>query len=124
MINLMIGGASLLRGVPGLPRLILRKLPPGKDFDRTWIALLLTLQIVAGAILGIAAQAILIVGILGYLMPWLGLGLLDMARSIAEFNLRVSASFSARACSKQSRRARFPACRCLRCRRLSTYSRS
>jgi hypothetical protein len=68
MINLMIGGTSLLRRVLGLPRLILRKLPSGKavpDFDRTWIALLLTLQIVAGAILGIAAQAILIVGILG-----------------------------------------------------------
>jgi hypothetical protein len=57
------------------------------DFDRTWIALLLTLQIVAGAALGIAAQAILIVGIVGYVTPWLGLGLLDMAREVAAFNL-------------------------------------
>jgi hypothetical protein len=42
MVNLMIGGASLLRGLPGLPQLILRFLPIGKavpDFDRTWIAL-------------------------------------------------------------------------------------
>jgi hypothetical protein len=96
MINLMIGGASLMRGVPGLPRLILRKLPPSKavpdfdpvpDFDRTWIALVLTLQIVAGAALGIAAQAILIVGIVGHVMPWFGLGLLDMARKLAAFDL-------------------------------------
>jgi hypothetical protein len=99
MINLMIGGASLLRGVPGLPRLILRKLPAGKavpDFDRTWIALLLTLQIVAGAILGIAAQVILIVSIVGYVIPWLGLGLLDMAREVAAFNLpaRIGQLFS------------------------------
>jgi hypothetical protein len=36
---------------------------------------------------GIAAQVILIIGIVGYVMPWLGFGLLDMARSIAEFNL-------------------------------------
>ena len=70
--------------------MILRKLPPGKavpDFDRTWIALVLTLQIVGGAILGIAAQALLIVGIIGHVMPWFGLGLLDMARDVATFNL-------------------------------------
>jgi hypothetical protein len=36
---------------------------------------------------GIAAQVILIVGIVGYVMPWLGLGLLDMAREVAAFNL-------------------------------------
>jgi hypothetical protein len=90
MINLMIGGASLLRGLPGLPLVMLRKLPPGKavpDFDRTWIALVLTLQIVGGAILGIAAQTLLIVGIVGHVMPWFGLGLLDMARDVAAFNL-------------------------------------
>jgi hypothetical protein len=90
LINLMIGGASLLRGVPGLPSLILRFMPVGKAvpaFDRAWIALVLTLQIVVGAILGIAAQALLIVGVIAYVMPWLGLGLLDMARDIAAFNL-------------------------------------
>jgi hypothetical protein len=90
MINLMIGGASLLRGLPGLPMVMFRKLPPGKavpDFDRNWIALVLTLQIVGGAVLGIAAQALLIVGIIGHLMPWFGLGLLDMARDVATFNL-------------------------------------
>jgi hypothetical protein len=99
LINLMIGGASLLRGVPGLPRVILRKLPIGKavpNFDRTWIALVLTLQIVMGAALGVAAQVLLIVGIIGYVMPWLGLGLLDMARDVAAFNLpaRIGLLFS------------------------------
>lgn len=37
LINLMIGGASLLRGVPGLPSLLLRFMPAGKAvpvFDR------------------------------------------------------------------------------------------
>ena len=90
LINLMIGGASLLRGVPGLPSLILRFMPVGKAvpaFDRAWIALVLTLQIVVGAILGVAAQALLVVVVIGYVMPWLGLGLLDLARDVAAFNL-------------------------------------
>jgi hypothetical protein len=90
LINLMIGGASLLRGVPAMPSLILRFMPVGKavpDFDRAWIALVLTLQIVVGVILGVAAQALLVVVVIGYVMPWLGLGLLDMARDVAAFNL-------------------------------------
>jgi hypothetical protein len=90
LINLMIGGASLLRGLPGLPSLILRFMPVGKAvpaFDRAWIALVLTLQIVVGAILGVAAQILLVVGVIGYVMPWLGLGLLDLARDVAAFNL-------------------------------------
>jgi hypothetical protein len=52
------------------------------------IALVLTLQIAAGAILGGAAQALLVVVVvIGYVMPWLGLGLLDLARDVAAFNL-------------------------------------
>jgi hypothetical protein len=90
LINLMIGGASLLRGLPGLPSLILRFMPVGKavpTFDRNWIALVLTLQIVVGALFGIVAQAILVVVVIGYVMPWLGLGLLDLAHDVAAFNL-------------------------------------
>jgi hypothetical protein len=90
LINLAIGGASLMRGVPGVPSLLLRFMPDGEAvpaFDRVWIALVLTLQIAVGAILGIAAQALLIAGVIAYVMPWLGLGLLDMARDIAAFNL-------------------------------------
>lgn len=40
-----------------------------------------------GAILGIAAQAFLAIGIIGYVLPWLGIELLDTARLVAEFNL-------------------------------------
>jgi hypothetical protein len=90
LINLMIGGASFLRGIPGLPSLLLRFMPAGKavpTFDRNWLALVLTLQIFAGAILGIAAQVVLAVGVIFYLMPWIGLGLLDTARQVADFDL-------------------------------------
>jgi hypothetical protein len=90
LINLMIGGASLLRGVPGVPSLLLRFMPDGEAvpaFDRAWIALVLTLQIALGAILGVVAQALLIVGVISYVMPWLGFGLLDMARGVAAFSL-------------------------------------
>jgi hypothetical protein len=89
-INLMIGGASFLRGVPGLPSLLLRFMPAGKavrPFDRQWIALVLTSQVFLGALLGVAAQAFLAVGVIFYIMPWIGLGLLDTARDVADFDL-------------------------------------
>jgi hypothetical protein len=47
LLNLAIGGASFLRGVPGLPSVLLGFLPAGKavpPFDRAWIALVLTVQ--------------------------------------------------------------------------------
>jgi hypothetical protein len=90
MVNLVVGGASLMRGLPGLPLLLLRFMPPGKavpDFERRWIALALTLQVAVGAILGIAAQALLLAGVIFIIMPWLGLGLLDMSRDVALFNV-------------------------------------
>ena len=90
LINLVIGGASLLRGAPGLPALLLRFMPVGKavpTFDRAWIALVLTLQIIGGMILAVAAQALMVIGLIGYVMPWFGLGLLDMTRAVAAFDL-------------------------------------
>jgi hypothetical protein len=91
LVNLAIGGTSLARDVPGLPNLILRSMPAQGAvlrWDRAWIATLLTGQIAIGTALGIAAQILLAVGIIGYVMPWLGLGLLlDMARDIAAFDL-------------------------------------
>jgi hypothetical protein len=86
----MIGGASFLRGVPGLPSLLLRFMPAGKavpPFDRQWIALVLTFQVFFGALLGTAAQAFLAVGVIFYIMPWIGLGLLDTARAVAASDL-------------------------------------
>jgi hypothetical protein len=90
MLNLVIGGVSFLRGVPGLRSVLLRFLWAGKavpPFDRAWIALVLTAQTFLGAGLGVAAQAFLAIGIIGYVLPWLGLHLLDVARDITDFNL-------------------------------------
>jgi len=90
LLNLMIGGASLLRGVPGLPALLLRFMPAGKAvpaFDRTWLALVLTCQVFVGAFLGIAAQFVLAIGVIFYVLPWVGLELLDTARVVEKFYL-------------------------------------
>ena len=56
-------------------------------WDRHWIATVLTAQVALGAALGIAAQVLLAVVIIGYIMPFFGLELLDMARGVAAFNL-------------------------------------
>jgi hypothetical protein len=56
-------------------------------FYRAWIATVSTAQIAAGAALGIAAQVLLVVVVIGYVMPFFGLELLDMARDVAAFNL-------------------------------------
>jgi hypothetical protein len=90
LLNLMIGGASLMRGLPGLPSLMLRKMPAAKavpTFDRAWIAVVLTLQLVLGAVVGILAQAGLAVLMLGYIMPWFGFELLHLARAVAALDL-------------------------------------
>jgi hypothetical protein len=62
LVNLPIGGASLLRGIPWVTALVLRNMsdrraPPA--FERTWMTLLLTLQVFLGGLLGIAAQGFL-----------------------------------------------------------------
>jgi hypothetical protein len=90
LVNLVIGGASLAQGVPGLPALLLRFIPAQgavARFERVWIALVLTTQVALGAVLGIAAQGLLAVGIIGYILPLFGGDLLDMARDVAAFNL-------------------------------------
>jgi hypothetical protein len=90
LINLAIGGTSLMRGVPSLSSLILRSLPVGSAiprYDRPWIASILTLQAVGGVILGVVTQSLLIAGIIGYLMPRLGVGLFDMVRAVLAFDL-------------------------------------
>ena len=89
-VNLAIGATSLLRGVPGVPPLLLQFMPArGRvlRWDRAWIAAFLTVQGATGAVLGIAAQALLAVVIIGYIMPFFGLELLGIARDVAAFNL-------------------------------------
>jgi hypothetical protein len=90
LVNLVIGGTALFRAAPGLPSLLLRNMPTGQAvlaFDRAWVALVLTLQVAGGVILGVAAQALLAIALIVYVMPWLGLGLLDLARDVAAFDL-------------------------------------
>jgi hypothetical protein len=90
LVNLVIGGTSLVRGLPGVPSLLLRYIPERGGvlkWDRHWIATVLTAQVVAGAALGIAAQVFLVWVIIGHVMPFFGLELLDMARDVAAFNL-------------------------------------
>jgi hypothetical protein len=90
IVNLMVGGASLMRGVPSVPSLLLKFMPANKAvpaFDRAWIATVLTLQLVGGAIFGVAVQFALIYAVFWHVMPWLGLELLDMTRAVAAFDL-------------------------------------
>jgi hypothetical protein len=92
LLNLMIGGVSLFRGIPGLPMWLLRSMPAGKAvpaFDRSWLALALTCQVFAGALLGIFAQIALTIGLLFYVLPWMGVELLQTARDVAEFDLPI-----------------------------------
>jgi hypothetical protein len=90
LINLMIGGASLARGIiPGIATLLLSKLPIGRAvpaFDRTWIATVLTIQTVGGGLLGIAVPVLLAWVIIRYAMPFSGQEFLDLARNLADFN--------------------------------------
>jgi hypothetical protein len=90
LLNLVTGGTALTRAAPGMTTLLLRHMPAGRDvpaFDRAWVALVLTLQVAGGVVLGIAAQAVLAIALIRYAMPWIGLGLLDMARAVAAFNI-------------------------------------
>ncbi|MGI8569093.1 MAG: hypothetical protein ACR2KT_08515 [Methylocella sp.] len=89
LISLMIGGASLTSGIPGLPSLLLRFMPEGKveAWNRTWLAVVLTAQLFLGATLGVVAGAFLVVALSVYVMPDAGLSLLEQARAVAALDL-------------------------------------
>ncbi len=90
LINLVIGGLALTRGLPGLPYLLLKFMPDGTavpGFDRAWMALVLTAQWFVGAFLGIVAQGLFAVGIIHYVIPLFGHDLLEIARAVAAFDL-------------------------------------
>jgi len=90
LVNLVIGGTSLLRGLPGPQAMLLRFIPVRGGvlkWDRAWIATALTAEVAVGAALGIAAQVLLVVVIIGHVMPFFGLELLGMARDVVVFNL-------------------------------------
>jgi hypothetical protein len=90
LISLAIGGMALTGGFPGLNRLLLYWIPERRgppDYRRPVAAMALTTQLLAGAFLGIAAQAFLAIGLLYYPMPWIGLDLLWLCRQLAELDL-------------------------------------
>ncbi len=92
LVDLAIGGMALTHGVPGVPRLLLHWIPEGRevpDYRRPLAALVLTGQMFAGALLGIAAQAFLAWGLLYHLVPWIGLDLLWLCRQLARLHLPV-----------------------------------
>jgi hypothetical protein len=80
-INLMIGGASLMCGMPGLASYLFRKVPKDRAPDpaeRTALALAWTSQVVGGALLGVAVQIGLVYLAYGVVLPAVGYGLLTM----------------------------------------------
>ena len=90
LLNMIIGGASLLRGVPWLTTALLRNMPAHRaprSFDRAWITLVLTSQVFLGGLLGIAAQGFLVYVVIGVVLPWFGLDLLELARAVAVLDL-------------------------------------
>ncbi|HEX4637411.1 MAG TPA: hypothetical protein VH189_14590 [Rhizomicrobium sp.] len=91
LVNLAIGGFSLLRGIPTVSRYLYRRLPKGHMVvaaDRNWISLVLASQAMAGMCLGLASQFIFLPWfIFGYLLPVMGFGVLRFAFSVAAFNL-------------------------------------
>jgi hypothetical protein len=90
LVNLVIGGLSLTRGIPWLSAHlhgVMSSSGSVSEFHRVQIAALLGSQAVVGVALGIAAQASLVFILLRYAMPSLGVGLLEMAQSVAAFDL-------------------------------------
>jgi hypothetical protein len=90
LINLAIGGMALTRGVPGVPRLLLHWIPEGRevpDYRRPLAALVLTGQMFAGALLGIAAQVLIAWGLLFHVMPAIGLDLLWLCQQLTDLDL-------------------------------------
>src|ERR1700745_2573923 len=91
LVNMMIGGASLMRGIPLVTKLLLHLMParfPARGVvppqNRQWIAVLLTFQVFIGAAIGIAAQVFLAYVVIGLVLPLCGLVLLELARAVAE----------------------------------------
>jgi hypothetical protein len=85
MLSFVASFAPPIPRLPGFPLAVPARVGVLR-WDRHWIATVLTTQVAAGAALGIAAQAFLVVVIIGYIMPFFGLELLDMARDVAALN--------------------------------------
>ncbi len=90
VVNLCIGGFSLLRGAPPLRRLLLRHMPRTGAVaraDLVWMPLMLTTQLFGGVVLALLVQALLFFGIIGHLLPLVGFDLLEMCSELASADL-------------------------------------
>jgi hypothetical protein len=90
LVNLAIGGMALTRGIPWMGPLLLQWIPADRavpQYKRQLAAIGLTAQVFAGVLLGVAAQVFLLWGVIFHLMPAIGLDLLVMARTIAEYDV-------------------------------------
>ena len=90
-VNAVVGCASWLRSWPGLNRWILGQMPDRKGrvaetlvYDRLSVAAVLTAQLAVGTLVGLAALGLWVWGLLAWLMPRLGLNLLDMMRWLVD----------------------------------------
>ena len=86
LINLFTAGVSLAHGVPGLSSWLLVRVREGVAvpvYDRLLVAIMLTLQGVAGLAIALAAQGFLFWVIIWQGMPRLGIGVLDLAHFVA-----------------------------------------
>jgi hypothetical protein len=89
LTNLLIGSASLIRGIPGISAELLRFVPAGRAvpaFDRAWIATVLTAQWAIGATLMLAAFSLL-GWLVALLVPEIGTWFLGYARWLAGLDL-------------------------------------
>jgi hypothetical protein len=89
LVNLMIGGAALTRGLPWLGRRLLRWIPEGRDvpeYKREIAAGILTFQLFFGAVLGaLALRGLVWLAI--YFIPAKGLWLLHLTRWVVGLDL-------------------------------------
>jgi hypothetical protein len=86
LVKLMIGGASLVRGIPWITKLLLDLMPEGgmvSPQNREWISVLLTAQVFVGAAIGVVAQVVLAYVVIGWVLRLFGLDLLELARAVA-----------------------------------------
>jgi hypothetical protein len=70
----MIGGASLVRGIPWVTKLLLRLMPERGNVpsNRQLVTVLLTGQVFIGAAIGIIAQVFLAYVVIGWVPPLFG----------------------------------------------------
>lgn len=86
ILNLAISGFSLVRGVPWISAQVYRNMPEDRIvplFKRTWMATVLTAQIVFAGAFGIVTQCVVILVIVKWLFPLVGMDLLNWASDLA-----------------------------------------